>query len=62
MAFWMGQEAFFTYAGGAVQQLPCEVADYVFSSINRYQISKAHAVTNSRYGEVWWFYPSASST
>jgi hypothetical protein len=62
VAFWMGQEAFFTYAGGAVQQLPCEVADYVFSSINRDQISKAHAVTNSRYGEVWWFYPSASST
>lgn len=62
VAYWMGQEGFYAYAGGSVQLLPCEVGDYVFSSINRDQISKAHAVTNSRFNEVWWFYPSGSST
>lgn len=60
-AFWMGQRAFFVYTGGAVQELPCEVADYVFSDINNDQRSKVHAVVNSRFGEIWWFYPSGGS-
>ena len=59
---WMGKRDFFVYSGGSVQQLPCEVADHVFSSINRNQISKVHAVTNSEYSEVWWFYPSDDSS
>lgn len=62
VAFWMGQEGFYLYAGGSVQQLPCDVGDYVFSGINRDQISKVHAVTNSRFSEIWWFYPSSAST
>ena len=60
--FWMGQRAFFVFTGGAVQELPCEVADYVFSDINNDQRSKVHAVVNSRFGEIWWFYPSGGST
>jgi hypothetical protein len=59
---WMGQRSFFSYSGGAVQQLPCEVSDYVFSDMNNDQKSKVHAVVNSRFNEIWWFYPSASST
>ncbi len=58
----MGRESFYRYLGGAVEPLPCEVEDYVFSDINLDQISKAHAVTNARFNEVWWFYCSASST
>ena len=27
-AFWMGVNSFYTYTGGAVQELPCDVADY----------------------------------
>lgn len=61
-AYWMGRESFYRYLGGAVEPLPCEVEDYVFSDINLDQISKAHAVTNARFNEVWWFYCSASST
>jgi len=59
---WMGQRSFFVYSGGAVQDLNCEVADYVFSDINSDQKSKVHAVVNSRFNEIWWFYPSGSST
>ena len=59
--FWMGQRGFFNYSGGAVRELPCEVADYVFNDINRNQISKVSAVSNQQYNEIWWFYPSASS-
>lgn len=59
--FWMGPRGFYVYAGGSVSNVPCEVADYVFSDINRTQISKVAAVANARFGEIWWFYPSADS-
>lgn len=61
-AFWMGARSFFTFTGGAVQEVPCEVSDYVFNDINRAQQSKAFAVTNSQFGEVWWFYPGGADT
>jgi hypothetical protein len=60
-AFWMGQEGFFSYAGGAVQEIPCDVSDYVFGDINRSQSSLVHAVQMSQHGEIWWFYPSGAS-
>lgn len=60
-AFWMGYRSFFSYAGGAVQELPCDVADYVFGDINRAQISLVHAVHMSQHGEIWWHYPSGTS-
>jgi hypothetical protein len=59
---WMGSRSFFIYTGGAVQELPSEVSDYVFSDFNSDQRSKVSAVVNSRWGEVWWFYPSGAST
>lgn len=60
--FWMGKNGFFRYAGGAPQEVPCDVADYVFGNINTAQISKAWGVANAEHGEVWWFYPSASNS
>jgi hypothetical protein len=59
---WMGQRGFFAYVGGVVQDVPCEVADYVFTGMNVAQASKVFAVTNQRYNEIWWFYPSSEST
>lgn len=61
-AFWMGAKGFFMFDGSVAKEIPCEVADYVFDDINRNQISKAYAVHNSQYGEIWWFYPSGGST
>lgn len=60
--FWMGERGFHLYSGGAVRDIPCEVADHVFDDINRDQKSKIFAVTNSKFNEVWFFYPSADST
>lgn len=60
-AVWMSSQGFFTY-DGYVKSLPCEVSDYVFSDINQDQISKVSAINNSQFHEVWWFYPSGSST
>lgn len=59
---WMGSRSFFAYSGGAVQELSGDVSDYVFSDFNTDQRSKVSAVVNSRWNEVWWFYPSGAST
>jgi len=59
--FWMGAGGFYAFAGGAVSEIPCDVADYVFGGINAAQQSKIYAVANAQNGEVWWFYPSDDS-
>ena len=58
---WMGRRGFYVYQGGAVQSIPCEVGDHVFSDMNTQQTSKISAVVNSKWNEIWWFYPSSSS-
>ena len=59
--FWMGQKGFFRFDGNTVQELPCEVHDYIFDDINVNQQSKIWAFSNTEFSEVWWFYPSANS-
>lgn len=61
-AFWMGRGGFYSYAGGSVQPVPCEVLDYVIGGYNTSQASKIYAVSNALFGEVWWFYPSQGAT
>lgn len=60
-AIWMGQNSFFTYLGGGVEPILSDVSDYVFSDMNKAQVSKVAAVENEQFNEVWWFYPSAAS-
>ena len=59
--FWMGKDTFYLY-GGQTQQIPCTVRDKVFLDFNLSQVDKVFAAVNSQWGEIWWFYPSASST
>jgi hypothetical protein len=59
--FWMGRGEFYAY-DGRVQQMDCAVKDYVFSSLNLGQIEKVSAGHNAAFSEIWWFYPSTSST
>jgi hypothetical protein len=59
-AIWMSSSGFWFY-DGFVKPLPCDVSDYVYSNINISQSSKVYCVHNSRFGEMWWFYPSATS-
>lgn len=58
---WMGENGFWVY-DGYVKPIPCDVHDYVFSDINRVQISKVAAWHNGEFGEIWWHYPSGGST
>ena len=58
--YWMGRNEFYAYAG-TVQRLPCTVRDYVFNDINSSQLAKITAGSNTAFGEIWWFYPSAGS-
>lgn len=61
-ASWMGSKRMWLYDGGAVTPMPCEVSDYVFSNLNQAQAYKTVAAHNGAFGEIWWFYPSGSST
>ena len=58
---WMSKSGFWLF-DGFVKPLSCDVGDYIFSNINYQQASKVYCVHNSAYGEIWWFYPSSSST
>jgi hypothetical protein len=59
-AIWMSRAGFWIY-DGYVKPLPSDVSDYVFSNINFNQASKVYAVHNSKFGEIWWYYPSSGS-
>jgi len=59
---WMGKENFYIFNGGRAQQLPCTVRDKVFLDFNFSESEKVCAGVNSQWSEVWWFYPSASSS
>ena len=60
-AWWMGNNGFWSY-DGFVKPMPCDVSDFVFSNINTGQKSKVSGLHLSEWGEIWWFYPSRSST
>lgn len=59
--FWMGKGEFYIY-DGAVQQLQCDVKEYVFNGLNAQQGLKVHAGHLAAFSEIWWFYPSSDSS
>jgi hypothetical protein len=59
--FWMGYDRFYVY-DGRVQVIPCSVRDHVFQDFNETQSDKVYAGINSAFGEVFWFYPSATNS
>jgi len=58
---WMGYDRFYIY-DGRVQVIPCSVRDHVFQDFNETQSDKVYAGVNSAFGEVFWFYPSATNS
>jgi len=58
--YWMGDRVFYRYDGN-VQIIPCPIKEYVFANMNLYQLGKVTAANNSKFNEVWWFYPSVGS-
>lgn len=58
--FWMGNNQFYMYAGSGVQPILCSVWDFVFQDLDTSNIDKIHVASNNGFGEVSWFFPSAS--
>lgn len=63
--FFMGVKDFYMWNGSLIT-LPCDVRKTVFddaaTKLNTAQSSKVYCMTNRRFGEIWWLYPSGSST
>ena len=59
---WMSQGRFWSYSGGYVTELPCDVADYVFSDINTDLEGLIAGGHNAEFGEITWFYPKEGDT
>ena len=54
---WMSQGRFWSYTGGYIKELKCDVADYVFSDINTDLEGLISGGHNAEFGEITWFYP-----
>ena len=59
--FWMGNGRFYIY-DGSLKPLACTVRDTVFDDFNYTQGEQVVAGVNSEFGEIFWFYPSASAS
>jgi hypothetical protein len=61
VTYWMGLDKFYMYSG-RVETLPCSVRQYIFQDINKEQAYQVCCGSNEAFSEVWWFYPSGTST
>ena len=60
--YWIGVDRFLMY-NGVVQEIPNGVnQNYFFDNLNFVQRQKVWVSKVPRFGEIWWFYPSGSST
>lgn len=60
--FWVGIDQFYFY-GGTVSTLPNTMSsDWFFNNVNLSQRSKVWGMVLPRYKEIWWHYPSGTST
>tara|TARA_R110001599_G_scaffold289204_2_gene492169 strand:- start:887 stop:2554 length:1668 start_codon:yes stop_codon:yes gene_type:complete len=60
VVYWMGDEVFYVYDGN-VKIIPCPVEEYIFDNLNLAQRAKVTSGVNSKFNEIWWFYPSINS-
>ena len=60
MVFWMSPANFYSLSGSGAQPLRCPVWDAVFQDLDRSNLSKIAAWSNSDGNEIWWFFPSIS--
>jgi hypothetical protein len=61
VVYWMGPSQFFRFAGSGVEPIRCPVWDVVFQDLDTDNFDKIRIATNSRFGEVSWFYPTKSN-
>lgn len=55
--FWIGTDRFFVY-NGIVQEMSNTMSlNYFFDNLDFNHRQKVFGVKNTKYGEIWWFYP-----
>jgi hypothetical protein len=57
---WMGVDSRFYMYDGAVRDIPCEVQDWVESTLAKLGGTDVYAGSLSEHGEIWWFFPSVN--
>lgn len=68
VAYWMANNNFYMWDGGNIKQIPSNTEDgasclkYVYRDINLNQAYKSFAFYNDIFNEVWFHYPSSSSS
>jgi hypothetical protein len=60
VTYWMGNGKFYMY-DGRIQNLVCDLRQFVFSNFNYNQPQQIFASTNEQFNEIWWFYCSQNS-
>lgn len=58
--YWWGNDEFYVWRGGAPEQIPNPLEDFVYDRLNREAKDKIYAGILPKFHEVWWFYPSGS--
>lgn len=60
--YWVGVDRFLLY-NGVVKEIPNTFnQNYFFDNLNYAQRQKVYVTKVPRFGEIWWFFPSGSST
>jgi hypothetical protein len=63
VSMWMGHEGFWTYDGGSVRPMACDVEDFVYDALDpSAAMIRPFAAANGAYAEMWFFYPSKGNT
>ena len=55
---WFGSDARIYLYNGVVQQVPCDVQDWLEEQFDKLRASEVYGGTLSEHGEAWWFFPA----
>lgn len=58
--YWMSGHGFYRMGSGGAEQIPCAVWDIVFRDLDTQNQDKCIAASDYHFGEIFFFYPSAS--
>jgi len=59
-AYWMSDNGFFRFTG-KLESMDCLVEDYVYDDLNTTSNQLVYCGINNLFGEITWFYPTATS-
>lgn len=61
VVYWMGQSQFYRLGANGVEPIRCPIWDVVFQDLDRNNTGKIRIATNSRFGEVTWYFPTTAN-